>query len=141
MKRVYLASPFFNDEQIRRVERMEKLLRSKGLNVFSPREHQNDHLPFGSKEWREATFTNDLKHIGWCDLIVAIYNEEDAGTMWELGMGYTQGVPLIVFNEDGKETLNLMISDSLHAYIESWEDMEKYDFETLPRIEYTGNVI
>lgn len=42
-KNVYLASPFFDKEQIERVERVEKALAANQTlsSVFSPREHQH----------------------------------------------------------------------------------------------------
>ena len=57
MKKVYLASPFFNDEEIKTMESVLEILRSKDLEVFAPFEHQNKHLEFGSMEWRKLYHT------------------------------------------------------------------------------------
>jgi nucleoside 2-deoxyribosyltransferase len=142
--KVYLASPFFNDEEVARVAQMERTLRSLGLEVFSPREAQYEGLVFGTKEWRTAVFHNNVQHILDADVVVAIHDVgqagyPDSGTVWEMGVAAAEDIPLIIFNEKGAN-VNLMIADSLHAYIDSFESMELYDFEQLPRITYNGEV-
>ena len=136
-KKVYLASPFFNDTQLVDMVRVLGTLRNKKLEVFSPYENQNKDLEFASREWRTKTFNSDVGHIKWCDIVVALVNGNymDSGTAWEIGYAYAIGKPVIVINLN-KEPVNLMISDSLHAYIDSIEDLEKYDFDKLNKIEY-----
>ena len=142
MKKIYLAAPFFNDNEIARVDKVKKILRENGLDVFVPMEHQNPHLEFGSMEWRVETFNNDVKHIDWCDYVVAILangNYDDSGTAWELGYAYATNKPVIVVNPTG-ETINLMIADSLHAILNSYAGLEKYDFTKLEKKKYTSYV-
>ena len=89
MKKIYLASPFFNSEETNKLEIVKTILRDKGLDVFVPNEHQNPQLEFGSLEWRAATFKSDVDAIDNCDVMVAINcqgNYDDAGTMWEIGV-------------------------------------------------------
>ncbi|MDK0835020.1 nucleoside 2-deoxyribosyltransferase [Clostridium perfringens] len=142
MKKVYLASPFFNPVEVERVDKVKEILDSKGLEVFSPKEHQNKHLEFGSKEWRKATFKNDVDHIDWCEVVVAIIsqgNYDDSGTAWELGYAYATNKPVILINLTG-ETINLMIADSLHALITSYDELKDYDFNELKTIPYENYV-
>lgn len=140
--KVYLASPFFNGEEIGRVEIVRDILRAKGLDVFVPMEHQNPQFDFGSREWRAATFTGDVQAIDNADVVVAINcqgNYDDAGTMWEIGYAYAIGKPVVLFNNTNK-TINLMIADSITALVTSIEELEDYDFNEMPRIEYTNYV-
>ena len=142
MKKVYLASPFFNDTEIERMEKVKHILRAKGLEVFAPFEHQNKHLEFGSREWRKATFEGDVNGIEEADVVVAIVsngNYSDSGTAWEVGYGVAKGKTIVVVNLSGKE-INLMIADSLHAYISSFEELEAYDFENTEKKLYTDYV-
>ena len=142
MKKVYLASPFFNDAEIERMEKVKHILRAKGLEVFAPFEHQNKHLEFGSREWRKATFEGDVNGIEEADVVVAIVsngNYSDSGTAWEVGYGVAKGKTIVVVNLSGKE-INLMIADSLHAYISSFEELEAYDFENTEKKLYTDYV-
>lgn len=141
-KKIYLASPFFNDAELERVEKVKEILDAKGLDVFSPKEQQHKHLEFGSLEWRKATFENDVKHIDWCDIVVAIIcqgNYDDSGTAWELGYAYATGKPVVLVNLTG-EAINLMIADSLHALITSYEELKEYDFNKLDKIPYLNYV-
>ena len=137
--KIYLASGWFNENQERRVAEAEKVLRELGFDTFSPREHQNAHLEYGSKEWREATFDNDIDHVEWCDFVFAIYDEEDSGTMMEIGYAYAIGKPIVVFHETGGY-VNLMISDSLTAYLTNWDEVKAYDFQAMKHIPYEGEV-
>ncbi len=142
MKKIYLASPFFNVVENERVDKVKEILDSKGLEVFSPKEHQNKHLEFGTIEWRKATFKNDVDHIDWCDCVVAIIcqgNYDDSGTAWELGYAYATNKPVILVNLTG-EAINLMIADSLHALITSYDELKDYDFNELKRIPYENYV-
>jgi nucleoside 2-deoxyribosyltransferase len=108
-QKVYLASGFFTEKQYKAVERAEKFLRSKGFEVFSPREHQFEDIPFGTKEWRAAVFDNDVNHILWADFVFAILDEKmDEGTLWELGYAFAHGKPIVLFNDstNGKTSKN-----------------------------------
>lgn len=141
-KKIYLASPFFDAVELERVEKVKEILEEKGLNVFSPKDHQSPELEFGSREWRKATFNNDVKHIDWCDVVVAIIckgNYDDSGTAWELGYAYATNKPVVLVNITG-ETINLMIADSLHALITSYEELKEYDFYKMPKKEYENYV-
>lgn len=137
-KKVYLASPFFNEKEIERVDKVCFLLREKGLEVFSPKEQQSPHLEFGSKEWREVTFNNDVLHIDCADVVVAIIsngNYDDSGTAWELGYAYATKKPVVLVNLTG-ETINLMIADSLHALVTNYAELLDYDFNEMKKIPY-----
>lgn len=142
MKKIYLASPFFNSEEINKLEMIKTILRGKGLDVFVPNEHQNPHLEFGSLEWRAATFKSDVDAIDNCDIMVAINcqgNYDDAGTMWEIGYAFAKEIPVVLFNNTG-ETINLMIADSLHSLLTSYDELQEYDFDKLEKKPYLDYV-
>ena len=142
MKKIYLASPFFNDDELERMTSVLKVLREeKGFEVFAPFELKSD-LEFGSLEWRKETFIADKTEINKADLVVAIIsngNYSDSGTAWECGYSYAIGKKVIVVNLT-KNPVNLMISDSLHAYIDSIEALKSYDFDKLETSSYIGKV-
>ena len=140
-KKIYLASPFFNDEEKEILNKVTKILRNKGLEVFVPMEHQNPEFKFGTLEWRAATFKSDVDAIDEADVVVALINKgnyDDTGTSWEIGYAYAKGIDTVVVNITG-ETINLMIADSLHSILTSYEEIEAYDFnkmEKKPYLEY-----
>lgn len=109
---------------------LERILRTQGHTVFSPREEQLPEFEFGSYEWRTNVFRNDLNHIKWCDAIVAIIDDNygDTGTAWEMGAGYILGKPVYLYNPSGN-IINLMLTDSLHGYFETLVEIQQYDFD------------
>jgi nucleoside 2-deoxyribosyltransferase len=142
MEKIYLASGFFNDFQLNAVERAEKTLRNKHFDVFSPREHQFTDLTFGTMAWRMATFNNDIEHIDNCDYVVAILdNDMDEGTLFEIGYAFARNKQVILIDLSTKNSLNLMVSDSIHAYLTSLPQLNGYDFSLMPKLEYDGKVI
>lgn len=140
--RFYIASPFFNETELKHVIDLEKLLDKQGYDYFSPRLSQLPHLEFGGFEWRVNVFRNDINHIKWADAIIAIIrgNYDDAGTVFEVGYGYAMGKPIYIYNPDDGE-LNLMVTESLQAHMSSLEDLDEYDFEKAPIKPYTGSVM
>lgn len=141
MKKIYLASPFFDDEEIKAMETVRDILRNQGHDVFVPNEHQNPEYEFGSLDWRKVTFVSDLMGIDNADVVVAITNAGnycDSGTAWEIGYAYAKNIPVVVVNTEGT-TINLMIADSLHAVLTSYDEVSTYDFDRLeakPYLDY-----
>lgn len=144
--RVFIASPFFNEEQIDRVKRLESALSNNPfvLDIFSARFHQFKNLSFGSDQWRKTVFHNDLKHLRRADVVVAIHDYEelcvDSGTAFEIGYAYAFQKPIVLIKE--KESIpNLMLVESIHAYFSRVEDVATYDFINMPYIPYKGFLI
>ena len=40
MKRVYLAGPFFNETEVKNIEKTESVLEGRGFDLFSPMRHE-----------------------------------------------------------------------------------------------------
>ena len=66
----------------------------------------------------------------WCSKLSRHY--DDAGTMWEIGYAFAKGIPVVVVNVTG-ETINLMITDSLHSLLSSYDELQEYDFDKLEK--------
>jgi len=139
MKRVYLASPFFNDKEIEYLEQVEKILNEKGLKVFSPFRHPVA-AEMGSRQWSIETFMDDIKHIKWAEIIVGIYhgNYSDSGTAWELGYAYATDKPVILVHVGTNS--NLMVHEGSHANI-TLEELKDYDFDQLASSFYMGEML
>jgi len=138
MKRVYLASPFFNPAEMKELEKVEKILTEKGLEVFMPRKNQMEHLEAGTRHWSIETFRNDVKFIDWCECVVGVYfgNYSDSGTSWELG--YCFGKKPYVLVHVGEDS-NLMVHEGAHANI-TLEQLVDYDFDKMPSSFYEGKM-
>ena len=138
--KVYLASPFFNDEELKNVETAEKILMSRGFDVFSPRlnEVRTDENTKQSW-WSKETFMNDKKFIDWADVVVMLYygGYSDSGTAWECGYAYGTNTPVIVVHLG--EDSNLMVHEGCHSNI-TLSDLENYDFNMMPAKSYKGKM-
>ena len=145
-KNIYLASPFFDDEQIARVKKIEKALESNPtvMDYYDPRLHQHEELEFGSAEWQTVTYNSDIEAIEAADAIVAIVDFEgqnvDSGTAMEIGYAVKKGTPILIFQEK-EPVLNLMFSVPVHAYMSKPEDIANYDFDAMKKIPYKGKVV
>lgn len=142
MKKIYLASPFFNEKEIERMSKVLEILREKNLDVFAPYENQHKELEFGTQEWRDTVFKSDVNGIDTCDMVVSIIsqgNYSDSGTAWELGYAYAKNIPTMVINLSDK-AVNLMIANGLDIYIGSLEELKEYDFEKMEKRPYLNYV-
>ena len=136
---IYIASPFFNDEEIDILSQVEKLLSRRGIEFFSPRQHEiRDGAP-GTREWSRAAFLMDSRAIDECDLLLMIYhgNYSDSGTSWECGYAFAKGKPIIAVHMG--DSSNLMIHESATANI-TLEELAAYDFKELKKKRYSGKM-
>lgn len=141
MKRIYLASPFFNEKEVEYLEEVEKILEKKSLKVFSPMRNPVDkQVQVGSRQWSIETFMNDIKYIKWCEVVVGIYhgNYSDSGTAWELGYAFATDKPVILVHIG--ENSNLMVHEGAHANI-TLEELKDYDFDLLVSSFYSGEML
>jgi len=137
--KIYLASPFFTEEELKNVKTAEGILRKRGFTLFSPREHEvRDAVRF-SPEWSQKTFRTDREFIDWADAVVMLYYGalSDSGTAWECGYAYATQKPVIVVHFG--EISNLMVHEGSHASI-TLAELETYDFETMPPKQWMGDV-
>ena len=138
--KIYIASPFFNEKELRSVMLAERILEERGLEVFSPRLNEvRDDIAVGSREWSEQTFINDKNYIGWADAVVMLYhgNYSDSGTAWECGYAYATGTPVVVVHLG--DSSNLMIHEGCHTNI-SMDELKTYDFDAMLRAPYNGKM-
>lgn len=122
---VYLASPFFRPDQIERVEEVEKLLEKHGFTYFSPRK-ELVCPPNAGDGLRKKTFEGNHNGILDADMVIAITDGKDVGTIWEMGVAYQAGVPVIgVALTLGDAPFNLMLSESCSSTCRTMKELEK----------------
>ncbi len=148
--KIYLASPFFNDKQKKRINKAKKLLSEnktvsvihfpfdfqyKDANVEDP----NNDI-FGSQVWIDSTYENDISAMTTSDAGVFLYDldREDSGSAFELGFLRALHKPAIIvlFGKDTRNTpVNLMIAGGgtrfFHGDTE-FNKLAKYNFNHFP---------
>lgn len=97
----YLSSGFFTEETRKEVERVAKIFRDRGHEVYVPMEyfvHGGESMPH--EEWAEAVFKKDVEEIDKCDKIILLDfgANGDCGTAWEAGYAYAKGIPYITYH-------------------------------------------
>lgn len=102
---VYLAGPFFTLAQLWLVEEARNALSTMGLQVFSPF-HEVGH---GSAD---DIASQDLAALMKADLVFALGDGMDPGTMYELGHARAAGKPVIVYCENESDGDKKMMAGS-----------------------------
>lgn len=134
--KVYFASPWFNSDQAEREERVKGRLRELGFNVWSPKDNCVCS-PIADEAMRNKVFSDNVKNIKSCDIIFAITDGKDMGTIWEAGFanGYNEHLkcfgyePIIIvyycetLGPNGQ--FNLMLAQSGDITITKFEDLDK----------------
>lgn len=102
---VYLAGPFFSLAQLWLIEQVRNDLLAAGLKVFSPY-HDVGH---GSAE---DVVQLDLAGINDADLLFAVGDGMDPGTIYEIGYARAKGKPVIVYCENESDENKKMMEGS-----------------------------
>lgn len=102
---VYLAGPFFNLAQLWLVEQARLALLNMNLDVFSPY-HDVGH---GSAE---DVVELDLEAIRNCDVLLALADGLDAGSIYEIGYARALGKPVVVYSESESDEDRKMMQGS-----------------------------
>jgi nucleoside 2-deoxyribosyltransferase len=95
--RVYLASPFFTLGERWLVDEARRCLRELGVRVFSP-VHDIGHGP------ADAVAPADLAAIDECDVVFAILDGLDSGTMFEIGYARARNKPVYALAQSVSDT-------------------------------------
>ncbi|WP_382161545.1 PfkB family carbohydrate kinase [Hydrogenophaga sp. ANAO-22] len=104
--RIYLASPIFTLGQLWLVEQVRENLRMFGLEVFSP----FHDVGYGSAD---DVVQLDLEGIHNSDLVYAVADGMDSGTIYEVGYARAQGKPVVVYCEnESSEDLKMLEGSS-----------------------------
>lgn len=101
--RVYLAGPFFDLSEVWMVEQARETLVGMGLHVFSP----YHDVGLGSAS---DVVAKDLEALDACDLVFALVDGLDPGTIFEVGYARSKGIPVVIYSErhQAGESLKMM---------------------------------
>lgn len=138
---IYLAGPFFNEEEIKNIEYAERVLKERGLPFFSPMRALFEEAEQGTPEWARLVFNKDVEEIEKADAVVTLYygSNGDTGTAWECGYAFSLGKPVILVHAKKEGDSNLMMHCGCTTNI-FLEDLASFDFESMPVFEYKGKM-
>ena len=129
MKKIYLASGWFNPVQAEELSRLENIFdtRSEHFDLASPR-RIFVCPPDAPKSVQDETFSGNLHHIKTADFLVVNTRDKDIGTIWEAGYAHACNVPIVYFCAGLPEgaKFNLMLARSGIKVCTSFEQLEDY---------------
>ena len=148
MKKIYLASGWFNPVQAEELTTLENIFdaRSDYFDLASPR--RIFVCPPGAPQSvQDETFYGNLRHIQQSDFLLVNTRDKDIGTIWEAGYAYAYGKPIVYFCAGLPEgaKFNLMLARSGIKVCTSFEELEEYldrviDLNELPVEPYDKNI-
>lgn len=120
--KLFLSGPFFDHEQVERLEKVKNALESLGHEVYST-SHRNSRIDLRSAAERNDRFRLLCEEIANSDGVFAVLDGRDPGTIWEMGYAFALGKPMIAFSEM-EGYFSLMIDQSA-TYIEGFDKITK----------------
>lgn len=118
--KVYIAAPFFNEEQIKVVQNIEDMLEREEIEFFSPRSEGT--LKQMSHEERVRNmgkvFDSNIAHMDWCTTAIAVIDGYDKGVLFEMGYLFATGKRIISYTSNYKG-INVMLNEAIDFHCES----------------------
>ena len=142
--KIYLASGWFNDEQMHVCTSLENFLDGLNFDVFKPRLESKITSINPTIEERKITFKGNITNIDCADIVVANVTFKDTGVHFEIGYAYAKNKPIIFYKQDtdGKP-FNLMLAQASN-YAPASNLAELYDrlndFQSGVTSDYQGTI-
>ena len=137
--KIYLSSPFFNQEEIDNMRQAQKILENRDFDVFVP---MDIIIPNTNEvEWAEKMFDADKAGIDKCDVVVLLYYGlySDSGTAWECGYAFAKNKPVVVVHCQNTQKNNLMVVFGASANVESIDALKTFDFQNISKTKFVGH--
>ena len=119
----YIAGPLFNPEQINTIKEIETLLDDRRDSYFSPREFgviSNEPM---TPERMERIFKMNIFMLQECETIIAILDDRDSGTIFELGVAFAMDKNIITYSAQG-HGINVMLKHAVRFHCNGMEELE-----------------
>lgn len=128
-RHIYLAAPFFSEEQKEVCEFIEGLA-TADLPIYSPRHDGGVLKPDATDEKRKEIFNSNCVAIDTASWVLAVIDDFDAGVIWEMGYAYPR-VPTLAYSDVPGRGINVMLAGSCRlGFINSRNELrELFDAE------------
>ena len=127
--KVYLASPFFNNEENNVYSNVIDILRGQeGIDLFVPKEHTIPNAwDLSNRVWAENVFAVDLLALQKAEVVVVINHGmySDSGTAWECGYAYALGKKVVNVCVGYDKDFSLMMLNGCNTVV-SLADLERW---------------
>jgi nucleoside 2-deoxyribosyltransferase len=127
--KLYLASPFFTPAQIKTVAMLESMLRELSghhyIEFYSPRQDGivlKDLPPHERAVKAREVYETNIARVEWCDVVLAVIDDRDAGTYFEVGYGVAKAKRIVTYTANNYG-LNVMLQEAVIAHVHSVVDL------------------
>lgn len=122
--KVYIAAPFFNEQQLLIVQKVENILLSYDIDCFSPRSEGilKDMTKQQQKNNRKHIYDSNIKHMNDCTHMLACVEYKDTGTIFEIGYYAAKEKPIVLFSEN-LNTVNVMLAQSASSICDNFDKL------------------
>ena len=118
---VYLASPFFNEQEIEVYHKVINYLREDGFDVYVPQEHEiTNSGAMPNWQWGAAVFNEDARALRDSDAVIVINwgMYSDSGTAWEAGYAFALGKPVVhILVDSHSSCFSLMMMNGCYGTV------------------------
>jgi nucleoside 2-deoxyribosyltransferase len=126
---VYLAGPFFNDQQKANMKSARLIVQGLGLTVCDPQDLSPVIVDLPEEERKATLFAHIFARniAGMCAsrIILACIDDRDTGTAFEIGYGYAREIPVYTFSAAGHGA-NVMLAQATKAHCPSLETLAAF---------------
>lgn len=138
---IYLAGPFFSDEQKKHCADVRAIFESVGLTVCDPQELNPviKDLPESERGPKlfKRIFEGNVEGLERSWAYIFLTDDKDTGTSWEFGYAFKASHvrnkgPLITLSFTGKPA-NVMLAQAAHLHYASFDDL-KTSINTLAEV-------
>jgi len=143
--KVYVAASFAYNDRTKTEHRKSDIERV--VNIVKQKLSAEYYLPHQLKipnawdmsleDWSNKVFEHDISSLCSADLVIFISygKENNSGSVWECGFAYAKGIPVVVVKMTN-DVESLMITSTARAILRE-EELNQYDFDTLPEFKTT----
>jgi nucleoside 2-deoxyribosyltransferase len=132
--KVYLASPFFNEEENNVYHNVIDILRGQeNIDLFVPKEHTIPNAwDLCNRVWAENVFAVDLLALQKADVVVVLNfgMYSDSGTAWECGYAYALGKKVVNVCVGYDKAFSLMMLNGTNCVV-SLADLSLWTLEEM----------
>jgi nucleoside 2-deoxyribosyltransferase len=113
---VYIAAPFFTEDQLSIVKRIESALEKECIPYFSPRSEGvlKSMNKEDQKKNKSDIFNSNIRNMDACTHMIACVEYRDTGTSFEIGYAFSSDIPIVLFCEK-IDLINVMLAESATA--------------------------
>jgi nucleoside 2-deoxyribosyltransferase len=121
----YIASGWFNPTQQADLFDIKHALECYGVEYFSPKD-ECECPPDAGQQQQNDVFLANHHAIYLCDFIVVNTRDKDMGTLFEAGVAFEMGKPIIYFCEGLDGPFNLMLAQSGIAVATNQQELRNH---------------